>query len=283
MSIGHIIPIGAHHDVVNPIFAEFVAGASQVYKRHGYELMLTIAEEKDEESIYRSIAAKRAVDGVIVHSPKRNDSRLSLLNEIGLPFVVHGRVSDSDDSYNWIDMNNRRAFKQATQLLIDFGHKDIALINGDEALTFAWLRRCGYNDALAENGLNFKESYIFSSELTETYGFETTKKLLNSSNPPTAFLVSSYVVALGVRHAISQAGLTMGKDVSVVIHDDELSYFNNSAATPQFTATRSSVREAGILAADMLLQQIDNPALFPQNTLLESRLTIGLSTGPCQN
>ncbi len=282
MTIGHVIPVADQHDVVNPIFAEFVAGASQVYKQHGYELTLTIAETRNEESIYRSIAARGAVDGVIVHSPKRTEPRLALLREIGLPFVVHGRVSESDTPYNWIDMNNRRAFKQATQLLIDLGHTDIALINGDESLNFAWLRRLGFEDAMRENKLPIKKALMASADLTETFGYQTASALLKCSDCPTAFLASSYVVALGIRRAIGQAGLQMGKDISVIIHDDELSYFDNDGAIPQFTATRSSVREAGILAADMLLKQIDDPTLFPQNTLLESHLTMGLSTGPAK-
>jgi len=245
----------------------------------GYELMLTIAESKDEESIYRNLAAKRAVDGVIVHSPMRNDPRLALLNEIGLPFVVHGRVCDSTSDYNWIDMNNRQAFKQATQLLIDLGHRKIALINGQEHLSFAWLRKLGFLDALNENNISENPDWQTASELTETYGYQTATKMLASDNTPSAFLVSSYIVALGIRRAISQAGLVIGKDISVIIHDDELSYFHNGGAFPQFTSTRSSVREAGMLAADMLLKQIDDPNLYPQSVLLESHLTVGSSTG----
>jgi len=280
MTIAHVIPVANKNDVVNPVFAEFVAGASQTYNLYGYELMLTIAKSKEIESVYRSLAAKRAVDGAIVHSPRRQDSRLELLQEIGLPFVVHGRVCDSDKEYNWIDMNNRRGFKQATQLLIDLNHRRIALINGQEELSFAWLRRQGYLEALADSGINLDPDIMSSAELTEPYGHETAMRLLSSDHPPSAFLVSSYVVALGVRRAISQAGLTVGKDVSVIIHDDELSYFDNGGAVPQFTSTRSSVREAGVLAAEMLLKQIDDPSLYPQNQLLESHLTIGLSTGP---
>ncbi len=279
MAIGHVIPVASKNDVVNPVFAEFVAGASQTYNMYGYELMLTIAESKNEESIYRSLAAKRAVDGVIVHSPMRDDPRLALLNEIGLPFVVHGRVCDSKSDYNWIDMNNRRAFKQATQLLIDLGHRKIALINGQETLSFAWLRKLGFLDALEENNIEENADFLASSELTETYGYQTATRMLASENAPSAFLVSSYIVALGVRRAISQAGLIIGKDISVIIHDDELSYFHNGGAYPQFTSTRSSVREAGILAAEMLLKQIDDPNLYPQTILLESHLIMGSSTG----
>ena len=281
MTIAHVVPV-AKQDVVNPVFAEFIAGASQTYNTYGYELLLTVVESSNEEATYRTIAAKDAADGVIVHSPLRDDPRLNLLQEIGLPFVVHGRVCDSSANYNWIDMNNRTAFKQATQLLIDLGHSDIALINGPENLSFAWLRRCGYLDALANNGITEKTNLLASAELTETYGHQTACAMLSSAEPPSAFLVSSYVVALGIRRAISQAGLAIGKDVSVIIHDDDLSYFDNSGTVPQFTCTRSSVREAGVLAAEMLLQQIDNPSLYPQTRLLESNLIMGSSTGPCQ-
>jgi len=279
MAIAHVIPI-AKHDVFNPVFAEFIAGASQTYYKYGYELMLTIAEAKDEESTYRAIAAKNAVDGVIVHSPLRQDDRLALLKEIGLPFVVHGRVCDTNEEYNWLDMNNRRAFKQATQLLIDLGHTDIALLNGPESMSFAWLRRCGYLEALGNNKISERTELSTVGELTEPNGYQAATAMLAAKNPPSAFLVSSYIVALGVRRAISEAGLTIGKDISVITHDDELSYFDNAGAVPQFTSTRSSVREAGVLAAEMLLEQIDNPTLYPQTKLLTSSLVMGSSTGP---
>jgi len=280
MAIGHVIPVSHRNDVVNPIFAEFVAGASQSYKQHGYELMLTIAESKDEEALYRNLAAKRAVDGLIVHSPLRDDPRIALLNEIKMPFVVHGRASESKETFNWIDMNNRTAFKEATQLLVELGHRDIALINGLEKLNFAWLRRNGYLDALKENGIEPNVDFMHSVNLTEPNGYAITEALLQREQAPSAFLVSSYVVALGVRRAISKAGLKIGENISVIIHDDELSYFDNGGDVPQFTSTRSSVREAGVLAGDMLIKQIDNPELFPQTKLLKSSLTMGASTGP---
>lgn len=281
MTIGHVIPVANTHDVVNPIFAEFIAGASQTYDVNGYELSLTVAESKNEESIYRSIAAKRAVDGFIVHSPLRDDPRIKLLKEIGLPYVVHGRSCDSSEQYNWIDMNNRSAFKQATKLLIDLGHKNIALINGPETLSFAWLRRLGFEEALTESGLRHQSKLMCSDALTETYGYRAASQLLSLDERPTAFLVSSYIAALGIRRALAQAGLTIGQDVSVIIHDDELRYFDNGGHVPQFTSTRSSVREAGVIAAQMLLDIIDNPHMEPQTHLLQSHLIIGSSTGPC--
>jgi LacI family transcriptional regulator len=68
--------------------------------------------------------------------------------------------------------------------------------------------------------------------------------------------------------------------VSVITHDDELSYLSNSGPEPIFTATRSSVRYAGQLCAERLIAMITHPGSPPDHTLLEAELTVGQSTGP---
>lgn len=279
MTIGHVIPMNST-EVFNPIFGEFIAGASQAYSKRGYELSLTMANVDSEQDVYRAIASKGSVDGVILHAPQVNDYRITLLQKLRLPFVVHGRDSSNTSDYSWIDMNNRRAFYQASKLLIDMGHKNICLVNGSETLNFAWRRRLGYVDALRDMGIEVNPDLMFSGDLTEANGFNSAVSALAQKTPPTAFLVSSYVGALGVRRAIHNAGLEMARDVSVIIHDDELSYFQNDGDTPQFTATRSSVRDAGERAAMMLLDLIDQPDKAPLTKLLDAPLTIGASTGP---
>lgn len=278
MTIGHVIPLFDRNDVVNPVFGEFIAGASQTYSENGYELLLTVADKNNEQGVYRHLSAKGAVDGFIIHSPQKKDDRLALLREIGMPFVVHGRVESCTEPYSWVDMNNRCAFEQACELLLNLGHVRIALINGDQTLNFAWLRHQGYSDALGKAGIQVDNELVSTLDLTETHGFEAASRMLASSNPPSAFIVSSYVIAIGVRRAISKAGLTMGKDVSVVTHDDELSFFDNQGDAPQFTAVRSSVREAGERAAQMLLDIISKPETAPASYLMEARLTLGAST-----
>ncbi len=278
-AIGHVIPVNSS-EVLNPIFTEFIAGASQTYSTQGYELILSLAPEGSEDAVYRQLAARKSVDGIIVHGPRVNDHRIPLLQGLGLPFVLHGRDTTNSTEYAWIDINNRRAFFQATKLLADLGHKRIALINGDVAQTFTARRRSGYLDALQQTGLRADESLMFHSDLTEANGYQAASELLASEDPPTAFLVSSYMSALGVRHAIHNARLSLGPDVSVIIHDDDLSYGHNSGDIPQFTATRSSVKDAGILAAEMLLSIIDNPDAPLPTKLLEANLIIGASTGP---
>ena len=282
LTIGHVIPVSTKHEMVNPIFADFIAGAGETYARAGYDLLLSVVADSEEERVYRDLAHRGTVDGVIVHGPRTADPRIELLLKVGLPFVVHGRSSDISTEYSWLDVNNRRAFYRAANLLLDLGHRRIALLNGLDHMDFAVRRRLGYSDALEDIGLAADPALIAHDEMTEPFGHAAAAAMLDSNAPPTAFLVSSVISALGVRRAIEERSMMMGRDVSVVTFDDDLSYFRNLGDVPLFTAVRSSVRQAGRLAAEMLLEQITDPAPKPQSELLEAELMIGQSTGPAR-
>jgi LacI family transcriptional regulator len=266
--------------MVNPIFADFIAGAGETYSSAGYDLVLSVVSDREEEGFYRDLRTRGTVDGVVVHGPRVNDPRIPLLTELGLPFIVHGRSSEVQAEYSWVDVNNLRAFFRATNFLLDLGHRSIALLNGLDEMDFARRRFLGYKKALDERGNLFDPHLVSHDEMTETSGYETTKRLLAGISPPTAILISSIISAIGARRAIGDAGLCMGRDVSIVIYDDDLSYFRNGGDEPIFTAVRSSVRMAGRRLAALLLDSIANPGQAPRHELLEAELMVGQSTGP---
>ena len=280
MAIGHVIPIATRHEIVNPVFADFIAGAGETYSRNGYDMVLSVVPDNDEERAYRELKSRGTVDGVILHAPRADDGRIALLTEIGFPFVVHGRATGAELPYSWVDVNNRRAFQRATEFLLDLGHRRIGLLNGLEFMDFAIRRRKGYTDALEARGIDLDPKLMTSEEMTETAGYRLAKQMLDLPAPPTAMLIASMISAIGARRAIEERGLRLGRDISIIIHDDELSYLRNGEAVPIYTATRSSVREAGRIAAQLLLDIISAPETAPQHRLLEAELIIGQSTGP---
>jgi LacI family transcriptional regulator len=280
MAVGHVLPRTTRHEMMNPIFADFIAGAGEAYQRAGYDMLISVVSDEAEERTYREIRARGGVDGVILHAPRLEDPRIPLLTEIGLPFVVHGRSTGAVLPYSWVDVNNRRAFRRAAEFLLDLGHRRIGLVNGLEFMDFAVRRRTGYLDALAARGIPADPALMSAGEMTEGRGFRAAQAMLALADPPTAFLVSSVISAFGVRRAAESAGLRLGRDVSIIIHDDDLSYLKNGDDLPIFTATRSSVREAGRIAAEMLLEIIGTADRGPRQRLLEAELIIGQSTGP---
>ncbi len=280
MMIGHILATRTRHEMVNPIFGDFVASAAKTYAEHGYDMMFTRVEDGNEEAGYRKLMARKVVDGVVVQGPTADDAHIPVLKSIGLPFVVHGRSSGATESYTWVDVNNRAAFKRATKFLIDLGHRRIGLVNGLLHMDYAFRRREGYLEALKEQGINEDPRLESSDEMTEAFGYERARQMLQIENPPTAFVVSSLISALGVRRAGEETGRVLGKDFSIICHDDDLSYLENGREVPIFTATRSSVREAGHLLAELLIEKIANPKVEDRHILLEAELVVGASTGP---
>ncbi len=283
MVIGHVIPSSSQHEMVNPVFGDFVAGAARTYAENGYDMIFTRSDDSSIADAYRNLFQRGAVDGVVLQGPKVDEPRIEVLNRMGVPFIVHGRSTRAQVPYDWVDVNNTRSFLRATRLLTELGHRRIALINGLEDMDFAQRRRAGYIEALQHAGLSPSTDLMRSDEMTEVYGHHATRDMLQLDDPPTAILTSSMISAIGVRRAIAEAGLTMGRDVSVIAHDDDLSYLKNGQDVPIFTATRSSVRQAGEIAAQMLINRIKSPDAPPQTRLLEAELVVGGSTGPAPN
>jgi LacI family transcriptional regulator len=279
MAIGHVIPL-AEHQMINPLFADFIAGAGETYSAAGYDMLLSVVPEHEEAEAYRALARQRRVDGIIVHAPKLMDPRIELLRKLGLPFLSHGRDSRPESDYCWLDINNRRAFLRATEFLLDLGHRRIALLNGLDSMHFAQRRRVGYTDALAARGIAPDPGLIRGAEMIEPYGHRAAHEMLGRPDPPTAILASSIMIALGALRAVRELGLEPGHDISIVTHDDDLSFLPNSGAVPLFTATRSSIRAAGRRAAEMLIALIADPDAAPRRELREVDFVLGQSTGP---
>lgn len=280
MSIGHIIPMSNHNEMVNVVFADFIAGAGEIYADNGYSMTLSLVRDEDEMTAYRGVAEKGAVDGIILHSPTRNDPRIAFLTTLDIPFLVHGRASEITQPYAWMDVNNMRALETATGHLIGLGHRRIALVNGPEKMDFALRRREGYLAALDAAGIAPDPTLMTSGEMSEPFGYQAARSFLQAEHAPSAFVASSIVSALGIRRAVEEQGLRMGRDISIVCFDDAISYLPNGSDTPVFTAVRSSVRDAGRRCAQMLITQINAPDQPPLTELWEAKLVLGTSTGP---
>ncbi|MFV0386532.1 LacI family DNA-binding transcriptional regulator [Paracoccus sp. (in: a-proteobacteria)] len=278
--IGCVIPISGRNEIVNPIYADFLAGVGEECAPRGVEINLSVVPDDGQAGAYRALKSKGLIGGVIVQFPRVDDPRPALLRELDMPFVMHGRVSAYTQPYSWVDVNNQRAFHRATEFLLQLGHRRIALLNGDEFMDFAARRRAGYEAALTAAGIAPDPSMMAQGEMTLGLGYRSAQRMLGMPEPPTAFVTSSIVVASGVAQVLDEAGLRLGHDVSVITFDDDLSYQANPDAVPRFTAMRSPVRQAGRRIAQLLIEMIQRPGHAPAQELMEAQLVVGRSTAP---
>lgn len=261
--IGHVIPTGAAV-VIDFHFVEFLSGLGDYARSHDMDLVLSPADADDEETTYRRIAANKQVDAVYVSSPRAADPRVALLHKLGMPFLVHGRTEGFDFDYPFMDIDNEGAFHEAARLLIQLGHRRIALINGDERETFAIHRERGMRRALAANELVLRPEDRHAVAMTEENGYRAARRILDQPDRPTGILCSSLIMSLGVVRAMHDLGLTMPRDVSLIAHDDVFPWLKPENFSVPLATTRSSIRSAGARVAERLASRISGIETGPR-------------------
>lgn len=262
-------------DLLNdPHFVDFLAGFTQELAAQDLDVMLTSAEGL---ATYRRYASTGKVDGFVISAPKVKDARVAALTEMAFPFVVHGQT-EADAPYAFYDIANERAFHDATRLLLNLGHRRIALINGPADTMFARQRLDGFRNAFAEKGLPTDPRLIHHATMSEDEGYALTRQLFAGSEAPTAILCSSTLQTLGLTRRLREEGLEMGRDVSVISHDDGLSSMKTENFSVPLTVTRAPIREAGQEIARMLVALGNGASVDTQQKTAPVELIVRAST-----
>lgn len=239
-------------------FSEFISGMADRLTREDTDILITPMighDPGDELQLYRRLAESRRVDAVVIHSPLPNDPRISLLHQLKLPFIVHGR-SAIDVPHAWLDIDNEGAIRRSTEHLLDLGHCRIALLNGYEGLTFTLDRLNGYRRALADRYIPYDAQLVSHGDFTDEIGFRFARSALEQRPHPTAFVAGSMMTALGIYRAARSMNLVIGRDISIIAHDDVFPYLTAENMVPPLSTTRSSIRAAGTRIAGLLLQML---------------------------
>jgi len=263
----------------DPHYVEFLAGLGERLAEREIDIVLGTSRLNDEMASYSRLAAGTRVDALILSSPEISDDRVRLLTTLGMPFILHGRTVDQP-AHAWLDIDNEDGFRHATNHLLDLGHRRIALVNGPTRFTFAAHREKGFRSALAGRGVTVDEQLIGEGIMTDEVGFRLAEAFLAKRPRPTAILVSSMMMALGAFRAIRSAGLTLGKDVSMIAHDDVFPFLNADRMVPTMSTTRSSIRAAGNRVAELTLELIAGRKPETIHELWPVDLVVRASTGP---
>jgi LacI family transcriptional regulator len=278
-SIGVIMPTAPGRDT-DLHFAEFLSGLGEVCVSEDIMLVVTPSRPEDEEATFRKLAASGSVDAIFLAYIRRGDTRIDLLKSLNLPFVVHGRTLDGKLDFPLLDIDNEGAFHDATRLLLQLGHRRIALLNGPDYLTFSIARHTGVAKAMAEQGLTLPPGLCQHFAMTEENGYRGMTHLLESDAPPTAILCSSMLLALGAVRAINQKGLRIGSDISLIAHDDVFPYLKPENFSTPLTTTRSSIRAAGARIGERLIGAAGRREVEPLQEVWPVDLIVRASTGP---
>ncbi|GAB4032551.1 LacI family DNA-binding transcriptional regulator [Spirosoma gilvum] len=272
--LGVIVP-----EIANPFFAVVIAGIEEVAFAQGYQVVIYQSHEDYEREVANvKHINNRRKDGLLVSmaTSTKDYAHFRNLHDRGFPIVFFDRVCEEIDTHK-VQVDDFEGAYLATEHLIQQGCERIAHLSGPDNLLTSRRRTHGYRAALLDYKRPIRGEWIISLPFNSTASLEATRTLLDQSERPDGIFAGSDTIALGCHAAISEAGLSMPKDVALV-------GFANlpfaSMLNPPLSSVAQPAFEMGQSAAALLIDLINNPTSHstPISNVLKTKLIIRKSS-----
>ncbi|MEM7442020.1 MAG: LacI family DNA-binding transcriptional regulator [Pseudomonadota bacterium] len=276
--VGLVVPLRDSH-FIDAFLGEFIVGLSQALTEGGRDLAISTATGKRSEvDVLRHVVNGQQVDGVVVNRALMRDARVSYLIDQQIPFVLHGRVPDETRPYVWFDTDGTAAFSEATEMLIDLGHRHFGLLTFSESFTFTHFRRAGLESALKRHGLSLPSEAVASvGRFDEDELARASAALLSLRPRPTAILCATDALAIKLVEVAGSLSINVPSDLSVIGFDNVPV---SAYATPGITTFDQRIQESAVNVANMLVQVIDGDVDAVKPRLVKADFIARGSHGP---
>lgn len=226
-------------DSSNEYFSQIWRAIEQVARMEKFTLIVCNSlNEKDTELSYLRLLAEKKVDGIIVNSSGYNDDLIARLSS-QIPIVaLHRRIERPNYNGDYIDADFGSSCYELTMDLIRNGHRKIGLISGPLHLSTAKDRFINFQRAMSTIGIDVTTDYKYFLEgmYTEEHGYNSSRQLLEMSDPPTAFVIMHCESTIGALRYFRSHSIRVPEDISFVcpcnISLSDLLYVQPNCAMP---------------------------------------------------
>ncbi|HEX5857969.1 MAG TPA: LacI family DNA-binding transcriptional regulator [Microbacterium sp.] len=265
-TIALVVPEDTTRFFGDPFFASIVTGISSRLSRSDYILSLFIASDDPGDKTTSYLLGGNA-DGAVVVSHHTSDTFIDRI-AAAVPVVYGGRPVHERSGDYYVDVDNVKGGRDATDYLIGKGHRRIATITGPHDMPAGIDRLKGWRDALAAAGL--EEGAAEDGNFTADGGADAMRRILQHGDLPDAIFVASDLMARGAISALAAEGLHVPDDVAIIGFDDSPVA---TTLTPRLTTMRQPSLSQGAVMTDVLLALLGggNP---PHVTIMDTELVV---------
>ena len=245
----------------NMLFADLVERIQTRIRDSGYpSLIYYIDEDDDEIDQAIRVCRERRPMGILFLG-----SNLSLFqtgfSQITIPcvLVTNNARALGLKNLSSVSTDDVEAAREAIDTLVEMGHRKIAIIGGDRAVSdTSRLRYEGCMESFAGHGIAFDTEKDYQGVRYSCLdGYQAVRSLLGAGRRFTAIFATADVMAIGAIRALWEAGLRVPEDVSVMGVDGlPLGDF----LVPQLATVRQNVPELARRSVEILLDAIENDA-----------------------
>jgi LacI family transcriptional regulator len=235
-------------------------------------------EDSEQERKLVDFYRERQVDGIIVSTAKEKDPTIEYLEKMHVRYVLATRKCKSSTAPSVV-FNNYAGVEHAIEYLASLGHRRIAHIAGNLHTDAGKDRVRAFFDTMKKNSLTVHDEYIVEAGWIGEESRNVMIELLNLPTPPTAVLACNDASAINALNVIYEARLKVPGDISLIGFNDIGMSGNTS---PPLTTVHTPIYDLGSCASRLLLDVIDGVPILNKDIVLETKLVIRKSTGPCK-
>ncbi|MSU41724.1 MAG: LacI family transcriptional regulator [Pedosphaera sp.] len=265
--------------LTNPLHTRVMMAIEEQSHEMGYEVIFaqTLNNAEREERVIRRMLARR-VDGLFIRPVYRHDPSAAIYDELRrqhVPTVILGHRALFCSEFPNVQTNDLAAATEATQHLIDLGHRRIACFTGPIFAPWAQERWEGYRRAMLAANLELDDRLVFHAGSTIEEGEAAALQMIQESAEATAIIAANDLVAFGIANVLLDQGLRIPQDISLV-------GFGNVLNAKHFRVPLTTVRQPkyrrGIAAMETMMALLAGKLV--ESKILTAELVLRKSTGP---
>jgi LacI family transcriptional regulator len=264
-------------DITNPFFTTVARGVEDTASDAGYTVIFCNTDESEgEEKKYLQVLLQQQVDGILLVPARSTSDSIEMIRKQNTPVVVLDRRLSSGVDVDIVRCDNELGAYQLVRLLIELGHRHIAILCGPLGVSTAEDRLAGYRQAMREAGFGDEVQIIIYGLFNQASGSEMMRQLLDRNPRPTAVFAANNLIGVGALQAIQQAGLRVPDEVALVSFDD---LSPTLLAMSFFTVSAQPAYDMGKRATQLLARLTESVTEPCQEIVLPTELIVRQSSG----
>lgn len=255
--------------------ASIIEGLNQVFHANGYDLSIfQISSIEERREFFDMLPIRRNADAVIVASFDIDTDEISQLVTVGVPIVGINCVMPTIGFNAAVNIDDDQGSKLLARHLIGLGHRRIAYVRTDRAVTLHFSVQQRYESfaqVCEQSGIDLTTIVIADGDDRIS---RATTELLSMDRMPTAIACQEDGIAIPLMFQLARTGLRVPFDVSMVGYDDSF-YANEVGLTTVRQDPIAMATSAALKALDLIEQgKTAKPfEVFPAQLLVRSSTT----------
>ncbi len=262
------------NDITNMHYSQIFSGMQSVATEHSIVVSM-LQMWNDADSFFDTIVSANPIAVFFTNSKSDfSENHLKLLESNGI--LTFFALENLEIDYASLSY-------QCIKYLAELGHTRIAFLSGLPIHSNSNYRFKAFKKALESNNLPFYEELaidgIYPYETTAKSGYLSTMSFLKKNIDFSAIVSLNDMLAIGIIDALTESGLSVPNDVSVIGCDDIViaEHIN-----PPLTTFNTSAFEVGSQTMFLIMQKLNDPNSVAPYIRLKTEFIIRHSTGICK-